>query len=299
MSARVSVVGAYGVGLTFGVDAVPAAGETASCRSFAQHHGGKGSNPAVAAARLGADVSVQAAIGDDAFGDGARKLWAREGVRAAPLVCPGTTTMLGAILVEPDGENRIVLAPGALERFTPEHLDASLIAESDVVLVQLEIPLATAAQALALARRAGARGVLDPAPAPVGAGMLELASAADVITPNLLEARRLLGAPGSPGDELAARLAEATDATVVVTAGALGAYVAHRGGVAHVEASPVGRVVDSTGAGDAFSAALGVALAEGASLPEAARFAARAAAHCVGAAGAIPGLARREDLEQR
>ncbi|MDA8313087.1 MAG: ribokinase [Actinomycetota bacterium] len=299
MSVRVSVVGAYGVGLTFDLDVVPEAGETVSCRSFVQHHGGKGSNQAVAAARLGAMVSLQTALGDDAFGEGARSLWEREGVAAAALVCAGTPTMVGAILVEPDGENRIVIAPGALERFTPEHLDASLIFGSDVLLVQLEIPLATAAQALAMARRAGVRSVLNPAPAPAVPDVVGLVSSADIVTPNLREARRLLGGVTAPGDQLAARLARSTGGTVVLTAGASGAYVAHDGALTHVEALPVDPIVDSTGAGDAFSAALGVALADGADPIEAARFATRAAAHCVSVPGVIPGLPRREDLEHQ
>ena len=297
MSPRISVVGAYGVGLTFVVDAIPRAGETVSCRSFAQHHGGKGSNQAVAAARLGAQVSLQTAVGDDAFGQGAHRLWESEGVQAAPFVCTDAPTMVGTILVEPDGENRIVIAPGALERFTPEHLDASIIAASDVLLVQLEIPLPTVAHALRVARRAGVRSVLDPAPAPRGADALTLLSEAAVITPNVHEAQRVLEAVTLPGEQLAARLAQRTGAVVVLTAGASGAYVDHDGRSAHIEAIAVDPVVDSTGAGDAFSAALGVALAEGADPAEAARFGTRAAAHCIRVPGVIPGLPRRQDLE--
>lgn len=296
MTAQVAVVGSYGVGLTFDVDALPGAGETITCRSFAQHDGGKGSNQAVAAARLGARATLQTAIGDDPFGEGARHLWAEEGVQADPVVRAGERTMTAVVLVEADGENRIVIAPGALARFAPEDLDASLLASADVALVQLEIPLDTARHALQLARRAGVRTILNPAPAPPAATALGLLAAADIITPNIHEARRALGATTSAGDALADRLAARTGAAVVLTAGALGSYVADGGTVAHVAATAVARVVDSTGAGDAFSGALGVAVAEGADLTEAARFASGAAARCVARRGVVPGLPRRSEL---
>jgi ribokinase len=297
MRPRISVVGSYGVGLTFGLSQVPAAGETVACRYFRREHGGKGSNQAVAAARLGADVRLCTALGDDAFAEGARRLWADEGINARAVICPGESTMIGAILVESDGENRIVIAPGALARFVPEHLDASDVAASAVLLVQLEIPVLTAMRALELGAAEGALTILNPAPVSSDALNVKLLAAADVLTPNLKEAQALLGGELADPSAAASHLAEAANAAVVLTAGALGAYVASRGVVTHVPSEAVGEVVDTTGAGDAFTGALGVALAEGADMVEAARFASLAAARCICVNGVIRGLPRREELE--
>src|SRR5437868_12062364 len=147
--ARVAVVGSYGVGLTVELDRVPAAGETVVGRTFRTDHGGKGSNQAIGAARLGADVDFLTAIGDDAFGHEAIALWQREGVHVQAIVTDAAT-MTAPILVEPTGENRIVVVPGALERLSPAHVDefSDRIAAADVCVVQLEIPVWTALYAL-------------------------------------------------------------------------------------------------------------------------------------------------------
>ena len=114
--ARVAIVGSYGVGLTVELDRVPDAGETVVGRTFRRDHGGKGSNQAVGAARLGAEVDFLTAIGDDAFGHDAIALWEAEGVHAEAVLAPPAATMTAPIFVEPSGQNRIVIVPGALER---------------------------------------------------------------------------------------------------------------------------------------------------------------------------------------
>lgn len=283
MGARVAVVGSYGVGLTFEVERVPEQGETVVGRAFRVDHGGKGSNQAVGAARLGTDVELLTAIGEDAFGAGALALWAAEGVGARAVARVALPTMAGAILVDAEGENRIVIAQGALSALMPEHVDAfaPAIAAADVCLVQLEIPVETAHRALEVARREGVRTVLNPAPAPrapLPAGMLELV---DHLTPNESEA---------------AALGETVDGAghVVLTLGAEGA----RCGAERVPAFPAA-VVDTTGAGDAFNAAFAVSLAEGYPEAEAVRWGCAAGAHMVEHAGVIPGLPTRAQLEAR
>lgn len=302
MGARVNVVGSYGAGLTYGLGRFPDRGETVLARYHRVDHGGKGSNQAVAAARLGARVRLRTALGNDAFGEAARRLWAEEGVEASVVVVAGEPTMTGAILVEPDGENRIVVAPGALAQLRPEHLGPDDVAGADVLLVQLEIPIETALRALELASGAGVRSVLNPAPAPE-ASRRELAAlleAADILTPNLGEARALIGGgEGLDAPALARELARRCRGSVVLTAGALGAFVVEAGQLEHVPAEAVQQVVDSTGAGDAFSAALALAVAEGEGLFESSRFAARAAARAVTAAGVVPSLPRRAELGRR
>jgi ribokinase len=281
--ARVAVVGSYGVGLTFGVERVPERGETLVGHTFRIDHGGKGSNQAIGAARLGADVQLLTAVGEDAFGTEALELWAAEGVDAEAVVRAPLPTMAGAILVDAAGENRIVIVPGALSALAPEHVDAfaPAIAAADVCLVQLEIPVETARRALEVARRADVRTVLNPAPAPSAPLPGDMLALVDNLTPNESEAAALGSAIG------AAR-------TVVLTLGANGAQL----GDEHVAAFPAA-VVDTTGAGDAFNAAFAVALAEGLPELDAVRWGCAAGAHMVERAGVIDGLPARAELERR
>jgi ribokinase len=273
--ARVAIVGSYGVGLTVELDRVPDAGETVVGRTFRRDHGGKGSNQAVGCARLGAEVDFLTAIGDDAFGHDAVALWQEEGVRAEAVVLPAAT-MSAPIFVEPSGQNRIVIVPGALALLAREHVDAfaERIAAADVCVVQLEIPVDTALYALEVARHAGVRTILNPAPAP----RQPIAPEVDYLTPNETEADAVRGARG----------------TVVLTLGEQGARLGD-------ELVPAFRaaVVDTTGAGDAFTAAFAVALAEGRSDLDAVRWGCAAGAHMVEHPGVVPGLPTRAQLEAR
>jgi len=273
--ARVAVVGSYGVGLTVELDRVPNAGETIVGRTFRTDHGGKGSNQAIGAARLGADVHFLTAVGDDAFGQGAIALWEEEGVHAEAIVAPATT-MTAPILVEPNGENRIVVVPGALEHLSPAHVDSfsDRIAAADVCVVQLEIPVWTALYALEVAAAAGVRTILNPAPAPPE----PIAPRCDYVTPNESEAAAV----------------RECDATLVLTLGDEGAEL--RGERIPAFAADV---VDTTGAGDAFTAAFAVALAEGNDEREAVRWGCAAGAHMVEHHGVVPGLPTRDQLERR
>ena len=273
---RVAVVGSYGVGLTFGSARAPERGETVVGTLFRTDDGGKGSNQAVGAARLGAEVSFLTAVGEDTFGDRAYELWETEGVDASAVVRSAEPTMTAAILVEESGDNRIVIVPGALATLTPADVDgfSPQIEAADILLVQLEIPVGTALHALAVGRAAGVRTVLNPAPAPTE----PITPVADYVVPNETEARAILR----------------STATLVVTLGEQGARI----GEDVVPAFPA-RVVDSTGAGDAFCAAFAVALAEGASDLDAVRWGCAAGAHMVEHPGVIPGLPSRAALEER
>jgi ribokinase len=273
--ARVAVVGSYGVGLTVELDRVPEAGETVVGRSFRTDHGGKGSNQAVGAARLGAEVDFLTAIGDDAFGRAALELWQEENVRVEAVLADAPT-MTAPIFVEPSGENRIVIVPGALEQLSPAHVDAfaDRIAVADVCVVQLEIPLETALHALAVARSEGVRTILNPAPAPREPIVTEV----DYLTPNETEAGAVRRVGG----------------TVVLTLGEQGARLGDR----LVPAFPAS-VVDTTGAGDAFTAAFAVGLAEGLSDLDAVRWGCAAGAYMVEHPGVVPGLPTRAQLDEK
>lgn len=302
--ARVAVVGSYGVGLTMRVPRMPVAGETLSGGEFTSGHGGKGSNQAVQAARLGAEVDLLTAVGSDAMGKDARRLWADEGVTAHPVIVEDAATMAGVILVEPSGENRIVIASGALDHLAPAHVDTfrDRLAAADIVVVSLEIPIAAAVHALQVAHRSGTRTLLNPAPAPASALPDVTWGAVDLLTPNATEAAILLGldpvaaVSASPGD-LARDLHDRTGATVLLTCGGEGVVVCEDGGITTVPAAPARAVVDTTGAGDAFTAAVAIAIAEGADPIAATRFAARVGAYVVGHREVIPALPTRAELD--
>jgi ribokinase len=293
---RIVVVGSYAVGLVMRVPRVPAVGETVLGHSFAQMDGGKGSNQAVACARLGADATFVAAVGDDAFGDRALALLAHEGVDTTFVRrVTGTATGIGFISVADDGDNAIAVDLGANQQLSPEDVDRAVdrISAADAVLVQLEIPVATALHALAVARRHGVRAMLNPAPAqPLAAAHLR---DVDILTPNRGEAAILSGQPAGASASMAHALRDATGAIVILTVGERGAVIADAAGSRAVPAYAV-EVVDTTGAGDGFSAALAVALAEGRDLDTAVAFACAAGAYCVQSAGTVPSYGSRAQV---
>ncbi|UIN30660.1 ribokinase [Microbacterium binotii] len=298
---KIAVVGSYGAGLTMRVPKAPGPGETLSGGEYDEGPGGKGSNQAIGAARLGADVALLTAVGRDAFGDAARRLWAAEGVDDAHVLTGTRPTMVGFILVEPSGENRITIAPGALDELDGVAVRgfAEEIAAADVLVVSMEIPEAAVLEALRIGRERGTRTLLNPAPA--RAIPEDIWSTIDVITPNQTEAPVLLGlAPGHglSDEELVSRLRERTGGAVILTRGGQGALLADEHGLQEIAPVDAAKIIDTTGAGDAFTAALAVGLAEGASLADAARFAAHAGAHAVTIAGVIPALPTRERLPQ-
>lgn len=299
----IAVVGAYGVGMTVRTPRFPVAGETVLGGPYSAGPGGKGSNQAIGAARLGASVEFLTAVGDDVHGRDAMELWRREGVGSGGVrVVPGASTMVGIILVEPDGENRIVVAPGAAGRLSPDDVAAfrGTLAAADLAVVSLEIPLDAALAALRAAHEEGTTTLLNPAPAHRIPG--DAWRFVDVVTPNRTEAPVLLGEDPTSDrtpEQLAGHLRERTGSHVVMTLGADGVLVDDGTVVVTVPPVPVEHVVDTTGAGDAFTAALAVALAEGRALDDAARFAAVAGAHAVTVAEVIPALPHRADVEAR
>lgn len=288
--ARVCVIGSYAKALVMTAARIPAPGETLLGRDYRQTFGGKGSDMAVQAARLGARVSYVGVVGDDMFGREFVALMEREGVDIGRLRMTDTRpTGVGFIIKDTAGVNVIVVDMGANETFDQGDIDraADRIGDCDVALAQLEIPPATALYGLAAARRTGARTILNPAPAVELRG-LDL-SMVDVITPNQTEARLLLGhAPGSDVDDavIAQELLRLGVGAVVITAGDDGARLftpaADRSGALSATTVPPFPIelVDSNGAGDSFNAGLAVGIGEGLALPAAARFAGAVAALC-------------------
>jgi ribokinase len=295
----VAVVGGYGTAITFEVPRVPAAGETLLAVSLQVGPGGKGSNQAIAASRLGARVALLTAVGADDFGTAARRLWQEERVDGTRVRTGDLSTMLGVIVLEPDGENRIVVGAGALGELDLGDVEGfeSYIAQADVCVVSLEIPAAVAAHALTLARKAGTLALLNPAPpVPLPAAVVR---AVDVLVPNRAEAEALTDSPPGTGpDLLADRLRSRCAGSIVITLGADGALIDDGTSRQRVPAPTAAAVVDTTGAGDAFTGALATALGRGTGLRAAAEVAVAAASLSVAARGVVPSLPRLSDLPE-
>lgn len=299
MAQPIVVIGSTNVDLIVRLPRLPAVGETVAGGRFLQALGGKGANQAVAAARAGGRVAFVTAVGADQLGAEALAAFAGEGVDATHALRAEGPTGTAVILVGPGGDNLIALAPGANDALTPAHLDALApqVAAAGLVMLQMEIPPATTARALALAAAHGVPVLCNYAPArpdgpPVCAEMTGLVV-------NEVEAEALAGLPvADPAGALAA--AEALRARgpryVIVTLGAGGAVLAADDLRLHLPAFPV-VAVDATAAGDAFCGALAVALVEGRPLPQAARFAMAAGALAATAEGAQPSLPARAAIE--
>jgi ribokinase len=243
--ARVTVVGSVNMDLYFEVARLPAPGETVLAATSRSEPGGKGGNQAVAAARAGADVQLVAAVGDDSSGSVLRKHLQDNGIGVDGLstlpVPSGTAAITVGAGPENPAENMIVVAPGANAHLTlGSALVRQLVAECDVLLVQLEIPLATALAAARQARAAGATVMVNASPAGADpAGLAELAAVTDVVIVNETEATQWLW----PVTHL------------VITRGADGAVHRSAAGESHI-AAPVVEALDTTGAGDVFAGVL-------------------------------------------
>ena len=277
------VVGSANLDLVVRADRFPAVGETVTGRSFGTGVGGKGLNQAVAAARLGGQVSLLCAVGDDDAGRQVRGTLSDAGVAVTGVRVVGEPTGTAHITVDAGGDNTIVVIPGANGSLTSiDDDERSMIGAAAIVLSVLEIPVSRVIAAFTAARSAGARTVLTPAPVQPLPG--ELIRVTDLLVLNASEAQAL-------GSDTMAAIED-----VVVTTGAGGCdWRGADGTIRHLPAPEV-EVVDTTGAGDCFAGALAVALAEGRSMLDALGFATTAAAQSVRRAGAAAGMPTRAEL---
>jgi len=301
-SPRVVVVGSVNYDITIPTTRIPAPGETVSGEDSSFSPGGKGANQAAQAGLLNAHVTFVARVGADAFGDLALASLGAAGVDTTSVARDAQApTGLAVVLLEPTGENRILIAPNANARLSPADVDAAAgaIGASGAVVAQLEIPPGVVARAAEVAAAHGVPFILNAAP-PRDPPRSVLAATTWLIV-NESEAQALSGidAGEDAGLACAARALQAQGPRgVVVTRGAHGVFVVNNGDGVLVPAAAVERVVDTTGAGDAFVGAFAVALAEGASPAEAAGFGAAAGAAAVSRPGAQSALASREAIER-
>ena len=296
------VIGSINMDLVLRVPRMPLPGETLTGGAFRTIPGGKGANQAVACARLsgkvaagGQQVAMIGCVGDDAFGATLRAALVGDGIIDSHITTlPGVASGIASILVDDNGQNSIVIAGGANDLLSPAHIDAAkeLIEQADIVVLQLETPMATVVHAIKLARSLGKTVVLNPAPAAsLPDGVLELV---DYLIPNEIEAAMLAGVSpdGADVQALAAALQKLGSDNVIITLGSKGVHAALYGGDFTFPAEVV-QAVDTTAAGDTFIGGFVAGLASGMDEAEAIQQGQRAAAWSVtkpGAQTSIPHL---------
>jgi ribokinase len=300
------VVGSLNLDLVAYISRMPAEGETLTGNDFATFPGGKGANQAVAAARLGANVSMVGRLGDDGFGEQLRQALKKDNVDATAVLSVDKPTGSAVILVTDKGGNSIVVIPGANHALTPAELDkhASVLQSASVVLAQLEVPMETVVRLGEIAAEHDIPFILDPAPAQELPA--ELLKNVTWITPNETETQLLLGYLGQPmGNEIADEASASIAAdrllatgvrNVILKLGSRGVYL-KGADVDGVRVQPFQvQAVDTTAAGDAFNGGFAYALTQGETPAEAARFACAVAAVSVTRAGAQPSMPTLEDV---
>ncbi|GAB3692453.1 ribokinase [Spirosoma flavus] len=299
MANQILVIGSSNTDMVVKSDRLPAPGETVLGGTFLMNPGGKGANQAVAAARLGGDVTFVAKVGNDVFGEQAVTGFRQEGIRT-DFILTDSEYPSGVALINVDaaGENCITVAPGANANLQPTETDVALqqAEPNAIVLIQLETPLPTVGYVAQKAAERSLRVILNPAPAQTLPS--DLLAHLFLITPNETEAELLTGirVTDVATAELAAqKLRELGISNVVITLGAKGAYIS-TDDVKQLVSGPRVTAVDSTAAGDCFNGALAVSLAEGQSWVEAVTFACKAASLSVTRMGAQASMPTRDEI---
>jgi ribokinase len=301
-SSRIYVIGSLNADLVQKVPRLPKGGETLQGNDLRTFAGGKGGNQAFAAARMGGRVSMVGQVGNDGFGVMLLDSLRSAGVNTDHVAVVEGSSGTAMILVLPNGENAIVISPGANATLTPGEAARSLehLATGSLLLCQLEIPMETVERSLAAAKRNGATTILDPAPA--NAACLAMLAHVDFLTPNETEAMQLLGLDGAIGDDdqalqVASKLRDRGASTVVLKLGSRGCCIVNKE-ISTIVSSHEVAAVDTTAAGDTFNGAFACDLEQKRSIVEAARFANAAGALAVTKPGAQNSVPTRKEVEQ-
>ncbi|MEL0033861.1 MAG: ribokinase [Paracoccaceae bacterium] len=295
---KVVILGVFVADTAYRASRMPKMGETILGNSFALGPGGKGSNQAVAAGNLGADVTIITRLANDDFGSMAMQTWENANVKGAIKYSENSYTGAAFIFIDDaTGDNAIIIAPGAASEISVKdiHDNSQLISTADVFLTQLEQPIEVAVEGLKLAKKNNKITILNPAPA--ATLPKEVFDLCDFITPNETETEALTGLPvrNEAEAKIAAEfLADLGIKTPIITMGEQGAFL-HGHGL--VPAFDVGDVVETTGAGDAFNGGLAVSLSEGATSLEAVKFGCATASISVTRAGTAPSMPTREEVD--
>lgn len=298
---HIVVIGSYNVGFICNTPRLPVWGETILGSGFSVCDGGKGSNQAVAASKLGGNVSFIGCVGNDAYGKSGVEMLRQAGVNVHDVsISPTSPTGVGFVFLNERGENCIVVDPGANHLLLPEDLETKdSIKDADILVFQLENNIKTIRKGMELGKKWGKTIIFNPAPA--SPGLDDLIGLSSIVTPNESELLILNGLDPSRTlttdecERLARILLNKGPQAIIVTRGEKGALLVTADDSVIVPAPKVD-VVDTTGAGDSFTGGLAVALSEGSSLPDAVRFACYVGAFCVTKEDVIPALPTREQL---
>ncbi len=301
MKPSIVIIGSAGTDMVIKTDRLPAPGETVLGGTFFMNPGGKGANQAVAAARLNGNVTFICKTGNDIFfGQKAAEIFNREGINTDFLIShPDLPSAIALITVDKNAENCIVVAPGANATFVPGDLANAIpvIEKADIVLMQLEIPVATVEFVAGIASAKNIPVVLNPAPAmSLPESLLKNIS---ILTPNETEAEILTGIKVTDmitAENAARALHKKGVKTVIITMGSEGAVVLHENMIKHIPAMKVA-ATDTTAAGDVFCGAMAVAITEGKNMIEAAAFACKAASLSVTKPGAQASAPYRKEVD--
>ncbi|WP_226529294.1 ribokinase [Metabacillus niabensis] len=288
---KIVVIGSINMDLVTQTNTIPKVGETVLGEKFITVPGGKGANQAVAAAKLGGDVTLLGCVGDDAFGSELKQHLQKQGVDTSHIQTMSDTSSGVAAITLSEGDNSIIVIPGANHKLRPALVQQheQLIANADIILLQLEIPIESVIEATELAHKHNVPVILNPAPMQELPKKLVLQSS--YLTPNEHELESLLSSANLSQEE-----AEALKTKSIVTRGSKGIQLQQEGKEQLISGYQV-NVVDSTGAGDTFNGALAFSLSSGRSLMEASRFANAAAALSVTKLGAQSGMPTKEEVE--
>lgn len=297
------ILGIFVADTAYRAKRVPLIGETILGESFDLSPGGKGSNQAVAAAKAGADTHMITRLGRDTFADMALDIWQKAGVTPAITQHDDGYTGAACIFIESEtGNNAIIVTPGVAGKIDNSDIDhnADLIANADIFITQLEQPLAAAMYGLGMARKNGVCTLLNPAPAAeLPEGILALC---DYVTPNETEAEGLTGVKVTSVDsaiDAAKALRAAGAGAAIITLGENGALYHDAETTIHMPAMSSGKVIETTGAGDAFNGSFAAAIAEGITPVEAVRFGCAAAGISVTRPGAANSMPSRAEIDAR
>ena len=299
---RIVVIGSSNTDMVIRTKNLPRPGETVLGGTFFMNAGGKGANQAVACARLGGSVTFVCKTGNDVFGHQAYQLFDDEGIDPSYVFSdPKNPSGVALILVDDNAENSIAVASGSNSNLVTADIDNSLdaIENSEIVLMQLEIPIKTIEYAAQIAKSRGKMVILNPAPAPTEPLPLSILKNIDLITPNETEAELISGIPvvdETSAIAAAKRMAELGVKKIIITMGSKGAML-YEDGEAELIPSIRVKAVDTTAAGDCFNGALTIAISEGRSLKEAVLFANRAAAISVTRPGAQVSMPYRHEVD--
>ncbi|MDR7075640.1 ribokinase [Neobacillus niacini] len=289
---KITVIGSINMDLVTSTNQIPKVGETVLGQSFHTIPGGKGANQAVAAARLGGDVTMIGAVGDDSFGNTLVNHLTNQGINTENIMkVKDTSTGIASIIVS-EGDNSIIVVSGANSHITPEVIEKNedKIFDSYILLVQLEIPLESVMRAVELAKKHGVLTILNPAP--IQKLPNELIEMVDYLTPNEHEQALLFASLEGTEQEL-----EKLKEKCIVTKGSKGVMIYKNGGKIEIPSIRV-EAVDTTGAGDSFNGALAFSLCEGAEIEEACRFANVVGAISVTKLGAQSGMPTKKEVKE-